>query len=52
MSASLGIAAYPLHARTQQDLIQQADRAMQSVKKTKKNGVAVAEIVDEVPSSG
>lgn len=47
MTASLGIAAYPLHARNKQDLIQMADRAQQRIKKTTKNGVAVAEILGD-----
>ena len=42
MTASLGIAAYPLHARNKQELIQLADEAMQSIKKGDKDGVAVA----------
>ena len=47
MSASLGIAAYPLHARNQAELIERADRAMQGVKKTGKNAIGVAEIEAE-----
>lgn len=47
MSASLGIAAYPLHARNQAELIERADRAMQRVKKTGKNAIGVAEIEAE-----
>ena len=43
MSASLGIAAFPLHARTQQELVQQADRAMQKIKLGTKNSIGVAE---------
>jgi len=42
MSASLGIASFPLHARTQPDLIECADRAMQRVKGTGKNAIGVA----------
>jgi len=44
MSASLGIASYPLHARTQAELVERADRAMQKVKKATKNAIGVAEI--------
>ncbi len=44
MTASLGVAAFPLHARDRQDLVEQADRAMQHVKSTVKNSIAVAEI--------
>jgi len=42
MSASLGIASFPLHARMQLDLIERADRAMQRVKGTGKNAIGVA----------
>jgi diguanylate cyclase (GGDEF)-like protein len=45
MTASLGIAAYPLHARTQEELIEHADRAMQRVKRGTKNSIGIAEIV-------
>ena len=48
MSASMGIASYPLHARNKKDLIQLADQAMQTVKNTTKNGVAVAEVRGEL----
>ncbi|HXV75047.1 MAG TPA: GGDEF domain-containing protein [Candidatus Polarisedimenticolaceae bacterium] len=44
MSASLGIAAFPLHARSRVELIQRADRAMQRVKKSTKNAVGIAQI--------
>ena len=43
MTASLGIASYPLHARTQKDLIELADRAMQREKMGTKNSIGVAE---------
>ncbi|MCP3982407.1 MAG: GGDEF domain-containing protein [bacterium] len=43
MSASLGVASFPLHARSQKDLIQRADRAMQKVKASGKNGIGVAD---------
>ncbi len=42
MSASLGIASFPLHARTQADLIERADRAMQRIKGAGKNAIGVA----------
>jgi diguanylate cyclase (GGDEF)-like protein len=45
MTASLGIASHPLHARTQQDLIEHADRAMQRVKRGTKNSIGIAEIL-------
>lgn len=44
MTASLGVASYPLHARTQERLIEESDRAMQRVKNRSKNAVGVAEI--------
>ena len=47
MTASLGIASYPLHARNQQDLIQLADRAMQHIKSTGKNSIGVAENIGD-----
>jgi diguanylate cyclase (GGDEF)-like protein len=43
MTASFGIASFPLHARTKEELVQRADRAMQSVKTTTKNGIGTAE---------
>lgn len=43
MTASLGIASFPLHSRTRKGLIASADRAMQKVKKTTKNAVGIAE---------
>lgn len=45
MTASLGVAAFPLHARTQEDLIEQADRAMQRIKRGTKNSIGIAEII-------
>jgi len=47
MTASLGIASYPLHARTRQDLIQQADRAMQKIKRDSKDGIGIAEMTGD-----
>ena len=47
MTASLGIASFPLHARTQRELIERADRAMQRVKQGTKNSIGIAEIVGE-----
>ena len=44
MTASLGVASYPLHARTQFDLVQQADRAMQKIKQASKNAIGISEI--------
>ena len=44
MTASFGIASFPLHARTKEDLVQRADRAMQVVKAGTKNGIGIAEL--------
>jgi diguanylate cyclase (GGDEF)-like protein len=43
MTASFGVASFPLHARTKEELVQRADRAMQSIKASVKNAIAVAE---------
>jgi diguanylate cyclase (GGDEF)-like protein len=43
MTASLGVASFPLHARNQQELIEQADRAMQRIKHETKNSIGIAE---------
>lgn len=43
MTASFGIASFPLHARTKEELIQRADRAMQRVKNGTKNSIGIAE---------
>jgi len=47
MTASLGIASFPLHAQTQKELIEKADRAMQAVKKASKDGVMIADIAGD-----
>jgi diguanylate cyclase (GGDEF)-like protein len=47
MTASMGIASYPLHARTQGELVQLADRAMQQVKNGTKNSIGVTDIIGE-----
>jgi diguanylate cyclase (GGDEF)-like protein len=47
MTASLGIASFPLHARTRDELIQHADRAMQRIKSSTKNSIGIAEIVGD-----
>ena len=46
ITASFGIATYPLHALTKEALIRQADAAMYRVKSTTKNAVGVAEVAD------
>ena len=43
MTASFGVASFPLHARTKEELVQRADRAMQTIKSTTKNGIATTE---------
>jgi len=47
MSASLGIASFPLHARSRATLIQRADRAMQKIKKSTKNAIGISEIEEQ-----
>ncbi len=44
MTASFGVASFPLHARTKEDLVLRADRAMQRIKAGTKNSIEVAEI--------
>jgi diguanylate cyclase (GGDEF)-like protein len=46
ITASFGIATYPVHALTKEDLIRQADLAMYRVKSTTKNAVGVAIVED------
>jgi diguanylate cyclase (GGDEF)-like protein len=46
ITASFGIATYPMHALTKEDLIRQADVAMYKVKSTTKNAVGVATVED------
>lgn len=46
ITASLGIATYPLHAINKDDLIRQADAAMYRVKSTTKNAVGIASVED------
>jgi diguanylate cyclase (GGDEF)-like protein len=43
MTASFGIASFPLHARTKEEMILHADRAMQRIKNGTKNAIAIAE---------
>jgi diguanylate cyclase (GGDEF)-like protein len=49
ISASFGIATFPTHGVTKDDLVRQADAAMYRVKSTTKNAVGVA-IVDDAAS--
>ncbi|HYM59540.1 MAG TPA: GGDEF domain-containing protein [Thermoanaerobaculia bacterium] len=46
ITASFGIASYPIHAVTKDNLIRQADAAMFRVKSTTKNAVGVALVED------
>jgi len=51
LSASLGIATYPTHAQTPEDIIRLADRAMYRVKGSTKDGIAVASAQDIASSA-
>ena len=42
LTASFGVASFPDHAQTREELLQKADRAMYEVKDREKNGVALA----------
>jgi diguanylate cyclase (GGDEF)-like protein len=46
ISASFGIATFPTHGVTKDDLVRQADTAMYRVKSTTKNAVGVANVED------
>jgi len=46
ITASFGVASYPTHAQTKEDLIRQADAAMFLVKSTTKNSIKLAEGAD------
>ena len=46
ITASFGIATYPTHAMSKEDLIRQADAAMYRVKSTTKNAVGLATVED------
>jgi diguanylate cyclase (GGDEF)-like protein len=46
ITASFGIATFPTHALTKEDLIRQADAAMYRVKSTTKNAVGMATVED------
>jgi diguanylate cyclase (GGDEF)-like protein len=50
ITASFGIATYPTHALSKEDLIRQADAAMYRVKSTTKNAVGIASIEDARPA--
>jgi diguanylate cyclase (GGDEF)-like protein len=51
ITASLGIASFPDHGRTKDDLLARADQAMYLVKGRGKNGVALAEIESPRPAA-
>ena len=42
LTGSIGIASFPAHASTKDDLIRQADRAMFTIKNQSKNAIAIA----------
>lgn len=46
ITASFGIATYPMHAVSKEDLIRRADQAMYRVKCTTKNAVGIATVED------
>lgn len=52
ITASFGIATYPLHAMNKDSLIRQADAAMYRVKSTTKNAVGVAVVEDATRPRG
>lgn len=55
MTASLGVASFPLHAKDQRELVLRADRAMQKVKDSGKDGIGVADLqesLDDMERSG
>lgn len=52
LSASLGIATYPDHGQTPEEIIQRADKAMYIVKGASKNGVAIAVMDDPIGGAG
>ncbi len=45
LTGSIGIASFPEHASTKDDLIRQADRAMFTIKNQSKNAIAVAQSI-------
>jgi len=47
ITASMGIASYPLHARTKEEMVVRSDRAMQRIKNGTKNSIAIAEILGD-----
>jgi len=51
ITACLGIASFPDHGRTKDDLLARADQAMYLVKGRGKNGVALAEVESPRPAA-
>ena len=51
VTASFGISSFPLHARSKEELVVRADRAMQQIKSGPKNSIGVAELVGD-PRAG
>jgi len=51
VTASFGISSFPLHARSKEELVVRADRAMQQIKSGPKNSIGVSELVGE-PRAG
>jgi diguanylate cyclase (GGDEF)-like protein len=45
LTGSLGIASFPAHAATKDDLVRQADRAMFTIKNQSKNAIAIAQSI-------
>jgi diguanylate cyclase (GGDEF)-like protein len=45
LTGSLGIASFPVHASTKEDLVRQADRAMFTIKNQSKNAIAIAQSI-------
>jgi diguanylate cyclase (GGDEF)-like protein len=44
LTASIGVATFPVHAKNKQDILDVADQAMYAAKKTSRNAVYVAEV--------
>ncbi|HET9299924.1 MAG TPA: GGDEF domain-containing protein [Candidatus Polarisedimenticolaceae bacterium] len=51
VTASFGISSFPLHARSKEELVVRADRAMQQIKSGPKNSIGVSELVGD-PRAG
>lgn len=51
LTASFGLATYPIDATTKVDILRLADNAMYHVKETTRNGVATAEELPQLPAA-